>query len=145
MKPFFISLYTLLLLSACTQQKASQQDDLKAEVIAVHDSIMPKMGHFVRESKNIDQHLAKMDSLKQIQPDLDTADLKQKMRSVQQELTAANDEMTNWMHEFEPDQGEMNDEEYNAYLEGELHRVKGMEQQFIRADSILAILKKQSL
>jgi len=91
----------------------SENVQLKEEVIAIHDEVMPHMGTLKSLQKGLldraDQ-LASEDSIAQEQ-------LIEQLRSTAVELEAAYEGMFVWMRQFEPDQGEMTEDEFTAYLE----------------------------
>lgn len=125
----FVLTFTILLLNACNQVKNENQL-LKDSVIAAHDSIMPNMSQFVRRQFYIDTLLVKMDSLKSLYPALDTAQEKIRLYKFQQKIAQATDGMSKWMHEFEPSQGNMSDEELKNYLREELKKMEELQAKF---------------
>lgn len=122
------------MMSSCNNA-ANKNLQLQEEVIAVHDSIMPKMGALVRDNLKVGLLLTKMDSLKQANPTLDTAQEKNKLLKLQSQLTQANEEMTDWMHDFEPTQADKKSEEVASYLKGELAKIRALKDKFAIAES----------
>lgn len=107
-KNAFILLVTLALFWACE----SKNVQLKEEVIAVHDEVMPHMGKLKSLQKDLIQRaeqLAAEDSVAQREHILH-------LRNTATELDAAYEGMFVWMRQFEPEQGERTDDEFNAYL-----------------------------
>jgi len=109
---------------------ANENLQLQEQVIAVHDSIMPKMGTFVRDNLKIDLLLNKMDSVKRADPSVDTAFEKEKLRSLQSSLKEANETMTDWMHNFDPAQDGKGTEEIESYLQSELQKIRELKNTF---------------
>ena len=122
----------MVAISAAACGGGSDQDNtaLQAEVIAVHDEIMPLMGAFARKSMKIDQLLNNLDSLKAADPALDTAAKRTELAALKLQLDEASDAMTTWMHEFEPDTDDRPAEEVRRYLEGEKVKVQTLKVQF---------------
>ncbi|MEM9981856.1 MAG: hypothetical protein AAF734_05125, partial [Bacteroidota bacterium] len=94
MRYFFLSL-TLLVFSACDEQnsKLEQQNALEEEVLAVHDSIMPRMGQLKALKKAFEDSLASSaaDSIANDQ-------LKIVFQNNLQVLEEADKAMWDWMH-----------------------------------------------
>ncbi|WP_134088182.1 hypothetical protein [Olivibacter sp. XZL3] len=132
-KYIFLSLAMALSIAAC-DNTANHHVVLQQEVIAVHDSIMPKMGTFVRDNLKVGILLTKMDSLKQANPSLDTAQEKAQLTKLQSKLTEVNEEMTDWMHNFEPAQEDKKPEEIEAYFKNELTKIKALKEKFNEAE-----------
>uniref|UniRef100_F4C6Y9 Viral A-type inclusion protein n=1 Tax=Sphingobacterium sp. (strain 21) TaxID=743722 RepID=F4C6Y9_SPHS2 len=130
----FLSLALGVVTSSCNNA-GNKNLQLQEEVIAVHDSIMPKMGALVRDNLKVGILLTKMDSLKQVNPALDTAQEKDKLLKLQSKLTEANEEMTDWMHNFEPAQEDKKAEEMASYLQNELAKIKALKEKFATAES----------
>ncbi|GAA4779326.1 hypothetical protein GCM10023231_02590 [Olivibacter ginsenosidimutans] len=108
----------------------NENRQLQEEVIAVHDSIMPKMGLFVGNNLKVTTLLTKMDSLKQVHPDLDTSSLKQQLVNLQTDLKLTNEAMTDWMHNFDPEHENKKPEEVHTYLQEQLQAIRRLKDQF---------------
>ncbi len=108
----FKNIFWILLAVVVCYACESKNIQLKEEVIAIHDEVMPHMGKLSSLQKEFleraDQ-LASEDSAAQ-------HELIEQLRSTAVELDAAYDGMFVWMRQFEPEQGERSDEEFNAYL-----------------------------
>lgn len=90
----------------------SKNIQLKEEVIAIHDEVMPHMGKLNSLQK---EFLERADQLA-LEDSAAQHELIERLRSAAAELDAAYDGMFVWMRQFEPEQGERSDEEFNAYL-----------------------------
>lgn len=105
-----VSVFIAVALCWACESKTVQ---LKEEVIAIHDEVMPHMGTLKSLQKGLlekaDQ-LASEDSISQQQSI-------EQLRHTAVELDAAYEGMFVWMRQFEPDQGEMTEDEFTAYLE----------------------------
>src|SRR5690606_11370543 len=108
-KNTFSVLIAILLCWAC----ASKNDQLKEEVIAIHDEVMPHMGKLKSLQKELLQRadeLASNDSVGQVE-------LIEQLRNTATALDAAYEGMFVWMRQFEPEQGELSDDEFSALLQ----------------------------
>lgn len=117
---FYLSLFL-----ACT----SKNTELKEEVIAIHDEVMPHMGKLQSLQKELTEKadlLALEDSVGQREQILD-------LRNTAADLGLAYEGMFVWMRQFEPDQGELTEEEYEAYLNDQKILVKKVNQDINRA------------
>lgn len=105
----FLTLICAALFWACE----SKNVHLKEEVIAIHDEVMPHMGKLKSLQKDLiekAEQLASQDSLIQ-------ADQILVLRNTATELDVAYEGMFVWMRQFEPDQGEMTEDEFYNYLQ----------------------------
>lgn len=132
-KYIFLSL-AFAAFSAC-DNGASKNMQLQEEVIAVHDSIMPKMGTFVRDNLKVGILLTKMDSLKQLDPTLDTVQERERLLALQSKFKQVNEEMTDWMHNFEPSPEDKKAEEVESYLKSELAKIKALKNKFAETEN----------
>jgi len=91
MKKNFVTLivFGLAVMAACTSQKSEEEvklENLKKEVITVHDEAMARMGEIMRLKKEL-QTKAEADTTAEIQQTI-------------QNLEAADEAMMNWMRGF---------------------------------------------
>ncbi|SNT16436.1 hypothetical protein SAMN05421640_2598 [Ekhidna lutea] len=103
-----ILLATLTLFFSCSPSKKEELQNLKDEVIDIHDEVMPKMGELRRTRKDL---LLQADSL--METDTDRAAM---LTTVANEIADANESMMQWMRAFEPE-FEGTDEEIKKYME----------------------------
>ena len=108
-KNTFCLLIAVVLCWACE----SKNVQLKEEVIAIHDEVMPHMGKLKSLQKNL---LERADQLA-LEDSVAQNDVIEHLRNTSVELDAAYEGMFVWMRQFEPEQGEMTDDEFNAYLQ----------------------------
>ncbi|MCH6198756.1 hypothetical protein MMU07_04125 [Aquiflexum sp. LQ15W] len=98
-------------LSACAPDKNESNDNLKEEVIAIHDEVMPKMDELKKLQKEIiqkSQDLA-IDSIANSQQ-IET------LNAIATDLNAAFEGMFVWMRQFKSTYEEMTPEEVEIYL-----------------------------
>ena len=130
----FINILSLSILFIACDHNANDTQKLQAEVIAVHDSVMPMMGTFVRDNIQVKSLLTKMDSLKKAMPTLDTLKEREDLNNLQISLSEANDAMTDWMHNFEPAPENKSTDEIKDYFQNELEKVKALQNKFTEAE-----------
>jgi hypothetical protein len=111
MRPIILLAASLFIFS-CSSSSNDSVDipSLKAEVIAIHDEVMPKMGELRKVSKEL-RLAAEADSTKADW--VETAD----------QIAAANESMMVWMRGFEPNY-EGTDEEIVNYLQDQKVKVE---------------------
>jgi hypothetical protein len=129
-----ISILLLGAFAVACNNGVNENNRLQTEIIAVHDSVMPMMGTFVRDNIKAKNLLIKMDSLHKVIPDLDTLKEKEELSKLQITLGDANEAMTDWMHNFEPAPENKNADEVKTYLETELKKVKTLKDKFTTAE-----------
>lgn len=108
-KNTFCLLIAVVLCLACE----SKNVQLKEEVIAIHDEVMPHMGKLKSLQKDL---LERADQLA-LEDSVAQNEVIEQFRNTSVELDAAYEGMFVWMRQFEPEQGEMTDDEFNAYLQ----------------------------
>ncbi|MBW3469988.1 hypothetical protein [Arthrospiribacter ruber] len=123
MKNIFISISCFicftLILSSCRSQETSNEE-LRDEVIAIHDEVMPKMG----DLKSLRKEILKISEALQEE---DTVANSEKIRELSQladRMDQAFDGMFVWMRQYKPSSEEMSDEEYRNYLLDQKDKVK---------------------
>jgi len=130
MKNYLLPLFCfLIVLSACTSNDNSNKQ-LRDEVIAIHDEIMPMMGPFVRHSMTIDSIVNNFSEIQMQHPEIDTLQQKEKLIALKNEIEGANDSMNSWMRELNLDFENMSDEEVSAYLQEEKLKITNISKQF---------------
>lgn len=122
MKSLFLTpLFALLLIACGTSQQSKKIDvnQLKTEVMAVHDEVMPKMGELRKLEKEL-RHQAAEDSSK---TDFVVA---------ADRLAAANDAMMQWMRGFNP-KFEGSEEEVINYLTEQKNKIDQVKENMLGA------------
>lgn len=120
-----LSILLVFIATSCGERKRSENapenwDDLKDEVMAVHDEIMPKMGELMSLKKQVDERIGKLES-----EDPDAEEL-EKLRSISGSLENSHDKMMQWMREYEPNFEGMVEKEIIEYLEMQKQKIKNV-------------------
>ncbi|MFN3802128.1 hypothetical protein [Belliella pelovolcani] len=110
-KSFSVFILFLFLFS-CGESKEEANQRLRAEVIEIHDEVMPFMGDLKTLRKKI---AAKADELES-SSESDNAEKVQELRLLAKQLDEAFDGMFVWMRQFKQNTDEMSVEEVEAYL-----------------------------
>lgn len=126
----------LLLLQACGTSQKELNAEKRAEVIAVHDEVMPKMGQlksFEKRALQKAEELTAMDAVDSVKV--------QEMKSLALELEQAYEAMFIWMRQYESEDGERTPEEVKTYLDEQMVSVSEvnrlMKATLTKADSLL--------
>lgn len=126
----------IVFFQACGPSQKELNDEKRAEVIAVHDEVMPKMGQlksFEKRALQSAESLAGMDSIDSVKV--------QAMKNLALELDQAYEAMFVWMRQYETEDGERSPEEVKVYLDSQMESVtevnRLMKAALSKADSLL--------
>lgn len=114
---FLILLFSMLVL-ACANPLIEANKEMRAQIIGVHDEVMPKIGELVSLEKKA---LAQADSLF-AQDSTATTDI-EAMRSLAGQLNQAHEGMFVWMRQYSLDEEGKTPEELKTYLDEQLVKV----------------------
>ena len=113
-----IFLFAIAFMMACTPgNKASEVSiqDLKNQVMDIHDEVMPKMGELRKTAKTLRESA----EVKEAEEDMMSAE---DLIRAAEAIEAANESMMVWMRQFEPD-FKGTDDESRAYLNDQMKQV----------------------
>lgn len=134
----YISFFSICVaIAAACQSGGHEQERLFKEVMADHDSIMPKVGLFVRYNMALDSVLSQLPAQKSINPTLDTVTERTRLLEIKSTLEDATENMNAWMADFEPDQSDKTEQEAIDYLKSEQDKLEWMKAQFHQAESLM--------
>lgn len=122
MKNKLLNIALLLFLAACNsaeQKKDPKQKEklLEDEVMTMHEKVMADGETAMQNKMKLDTLLLKKDSIKRAFPTLDTSVENKTMRSLSTQIVKADDAMSDWMHNYNPDFKGKSHEEITKYLE----------------------------
>ena len=123
----YIPILLTAILLACqssTQQKEEVDlDELRKEVLAIHDEVMPKMGTLKRVKNSL---LLQADSLGA------TDSLSTTLRETADAIAVANENMMAWMRQYEP-AFEGTDEEVLRYLQEQKSSIEKVQKDMLES------------
>ena len=114
---FLILLFSILVL-ACANPLIETNKEMRAQIIGVHDEVMPKIGQLMSLEKKA---LAQADSLF-AQDSTASTDI-EAMRSLAGQLNQAHEGMFVWMRQYSLDEEGKTPEELKTYLDEQLVKV----------------------
>jgi hypothetical protein len=120
MKLFSTSLILLLsfLVLSCANPLIEANKEMRAQIIGVHDEVMPKIGQLMSLEKKA---LAQADSL--LAQDSTATDEIEGMRSLAGQLNQAHEGMFVWMRQYSLEEEGKTPEEIKTYLDEQLVKV----------------------
>ena len=114
---FLIFLFSVLVF-ACANPLIEANKEMRAQIIGVHDEVMPKIGQLMSLQKKA---LAQADSLF-AQDSTATTDI-EAMRSLAGQLNQAHEGMFVWMRQYSLDEEGKTPEEIKTYLDDQMLKV----------------------
>lgn len=127
---------SFFLTTACGPGSADGNKKLREEVIAVHDEVMPKIGQLKAYERDA---LAKANAVATENPE-DSVQVEE-YKALAYDLNEAHQAMFDWMHQYEPEDGELTDEELKSYLDDQKVKIEAVNKQIkdalAKADSML--------
>ena len=105
-----------------------------AEIMAIHDSIMPKMEHIMRLKSEIKSEIGQMDSLLTKNKNAEASALRSKAMVLASILEKADKDMMGWMHQYKGDTlAKLNAEEANNYIRIQTEKIQTVKQSMLGA------------
>jgi hypothetical protein len=103
----------------CNKQSDKNLDLIQNEVMAIHDEVMPKMGDILNLKEKLNKQLTNTDSTK-----AEYVIIKSKIDSLKSQLVDADNQMMDWMNEYNVDTlMAINEEEGMKYLQAEKQKL----------------------
>jgi len=119
----------LLILAACKDTKKDEKA-LESQVMDLHEQVMGDGEKAMQNKMQLDTLMMKKDSIKKAYPNLDTSAESKTMRSLSSQIVKADDRMSDWMHNYNPDfRGKSHDEVMN-YLDQQKKVVSQINKQY---------------
>ena len=106
-----------LLLASCSN--VNEVEKLKAEVMEVHDEVMPEMGNLMNLIKQLKDKIADLDSIGGGTEELD---------QLIHNLEEADEAMMAWMRNYKDPSPEMSEEEALKYLQDKMESIREVKQ-----------------
>ncbi len=92
----------MLILTACKDNK-KEEKALENQVMDLHEKVMAAGETAIQNKMKMDTLMLKKDSVKTAYPSLDTSAENKTMRNLSTEIVKADDKMSDWMHNYNPD------------------------------------------
>lgn len=114
---FVFTALLALLLASCSN--VNEVEKLKAEVMEVHDEVMPEMGNLMNLKKRLKDKIAYSDSIGESTEELD---------QVVHNLEGADEAMMEWMRNYKDPSSEMTKDQALKYLNEKMKSIKEVKQ-----------------
>jgi hypothetical protein len=136
--------FTIISFTSCKDQKTDQKK-LQAKVMSVHDSLMMDMGKLTENRMTLTKIFIHLDSLKKVNADLDTVQIKTEITDLKIALSNTDDAMMKWMNDFKPDYTGKSEKEIVNYLQHQKIKIDSVKtlfnQSLSKSDSLIFKLK----
>ena len=100
-------------------------DPRTAEIMAIHDSIMPRMDDIMILKTKVGKEIKMLDSLLSVKPDSKLNSRKKIATDISQKLEKADHEMMGWMHQYKADTLKgMTEEQVANYLKDQKTKIE---------------------
>ena len=113
-----IFIFLLALSFSCGPSPSEKNQQLRDEVIAVHDEVMPLMGKL----KSLEKEAASAAEELEASGSEDTTRIEE-LKALAFDLNQAYEGMFVWMRQYETEDGELTPEEVKAYLDDQMSKV----------------------
>jgi len=118
MRNIVLFLFLIGVVLGCVQpKKTNDYKVVRHEVMQFHDVVMEDQGIIVKNQMKLDTLLKDLKGLKAKYSNVDTLQESTVLKSLIGDLVKADDDMNNWMHQFEPDITGKSNEEAVAYFQ----------------------------
>jgi len=129
MKNKLIFATLLLIFTACKDTK-KEEKALESQVMDLHEKVMADGETAMKSKMKMDTLILKKDSIKKAFPGLDTSAENKTMRDLSSQIVKADDAMSDWMHNYNPDFKGKSHEEIMKYLEQQKKQVSQINTQY---------------
>lgn len=129
------SLSLFFILSSCGTSPQEENEALRADVIAVHDEVMPLMSKLKSLESKATKAAEALEATES--PDTEKVD---ELKALAYDLNQAYEGMFVWMRQYEQEDGERSPEEVKSYLEGQMTKVTK-----VNEDITLALTKAEEV
>jgi hypothetical protein len=150
MKTIIIPILALFVFAGCNSEKQQSTDKATdhhghdhgthggdprvAEVMAIHDSIMPSVGKIMDLKQKLTADLKTTDSLLALQPAGDLKKRKEEAFALHIQLDKADQGMMNWMHQYKADTlTKMNEQAATAYIADQKTKIEAVRDHMVRS------------
>ncbi len=118
-----------LVFTACKDTKKDEKA-LESQVMDLHEQVMGNGEKAMQNKMQLDTLMMKKDSIKKAYPNLDTSAENKTMRSLSSRIVKADDAMSDWMHNYNPDFSGKSHDEIMSYLDQQKKVVSQINKQY---------------
>lgn len=129
MKNYWIIGVLLLAFSSCKDTK-KEEKALENQVMDLHEKVMGDGETAMQNKMKMDTLILKKDSVKKAFPAMDTSAENKTMRNLSSRIMKADDLMSDWMHNYDPDFKGKPHAEIMQYLEQQKKQVSQINTQY---------------
>lgn len=143
--PYLLFLALLgLALSGCSGEE-KKEEELRTEVMLLHDEVMPEMSTIMQLKKRLKQNRLALDSIRIAGSSVIAIPTIDSIFRLEKSLDEADREMMNWMRNYKNDLGDKSHEEKMAYLREEKKKIEFVKKRMQESiDNAKAFLNKSS-
>jgi GTPase involved in cell partitioning and DNA repair len=128
MRNIVVSLFFIGVVVGCSQpNKTNDYKSVRDEVMQYHDEVMKDQSVIVKNQMKLDTLLKDLEGLKVKYPNVDTLQEAIALKSLIGNLVKADDNMNNWMHQFEPDVSGKSNEDAIVYFQAEKKKISAID------------------
>ncbi|RYE20049.1 MAG: hypothetical protein EOP42_28080 [Sphingobacteriaceae bacterium] len=128
-KSYLILAGLMLSFAACKDPKKDEKA-LESEVMNLHEKVMTDGETAMQNKMKLDTLILKKDSIKTAFPNLDTSAENKNMRKLSSEIVQADDTMSDWMHNYNPDFSGKSHQQIMDYLDQQKQKVSAINNQY---------------
>ncbi|RYY07265.1 MAG: hypothetical protein EOP43_03770 [Sphingobacteriaceae bacterium] len=129
MKTKLYLLMLIIFLAACKDPQ-KEEKILENQVMDLHEKVMADGETALQNKMKMDTLILKKDSVKTVFPNLDTSAENKNMRNLSQQILKADDKMSDWMHNYNPDFSGKSHQQIIDYLEQQKNQVTQISGQY---------------
>lgn len=121
-------------------------DHRTVEIMAIHDSIMPKMEDIMNLKSELKLEITRLDSLLEKEKNTQLSARKTKAEDLASILEKADKDMMGWMHQYNADSlSKLKEEEANSYIRLQTEKINSVKQSMLGAinDAVLFLSDKK--
>lgn len=120
-----LTIVLFLFMSSCGQSVQDENLKMREKIISVHDEVMPLMGKLKSLEKKAIQEIQTLE-----EEETPNSERITELKALAIDLDAAYEGMFDWMHQYEPMDGDKTPEEIKTYLDDQLIKVTEVNNQF---------------
>lgn len=128
-KSYLLLAVFMLSFAACKDPKKDEKA-LENQVMNLHEKVMTDGEIAMQNKMKLDTLILKKDSVKTAYPNLDTSAENKNMRQLSTEIVKADDAMSDWMHNYNPDFAGKSHQQIIDYLDQQKQKVSAINHQY---------------